>query len=127
MLDRLRKNLADRNGRDLAKHYTSIRNYSRVGLDIEIQHEFDLRTAGILSSDELRAIEDESWLARSDNISVGRAAEIAEELVTLQSAIDLIPNMIQHHVFNQKVVKIVRDQATKIIDQIDLLIDEFDE
>jgi hypothetical protein len=88
-----------------------------VGLDIEIQHEFDLRTAGMLSSDELRAIEDESW----------RAAEIAEELVTRQSARDLIPSMIQHHVFNQKVIKIVRDQATKIIDQIDLLIDEFDE
>jgi len=112
--------------RDLAKHYTSIRNYSRVGLDLEIQHQFERLTAGMLTSDELRAIEDESWHATSNNISAERAADIADELVRRQGAIDLIPNMIQHHVFNQKVIEIIRDQTMKIIDQIDLLIEEFD-
>lgn len=43
-----------------------------------------------------------------------------------QGAIDLLPNMIQHHVFNQKVIEIIRDQTMKIIDQIDLLIEDFD-
>jgi hypothetical protein len=112
--------------RDLAKHYTSIRNYSRVGLDLEIQHQFERLTAGMLTSGELRAIEDESWHGTSHNISAERAADIADELVRRQGAIDLLPNMIQHHVFNQKVIEIIRDQTMKIIDQIDLLIEDFD-
>ena len=113
--------------RELARHYTSIRNYSRVGLDVEIQHEFDLRTAGVLTSAELRAIENGSWQGRSNNVSAERAAEIAAELVTRQNAVELIPNMIQHHVFNQKVTQLFRDQATSILNQIDLLLEGFDE
>lgn len=112
--------------RDLANHYTSVRNYSRVGLDLDIQHQFDRLTAGILTSEELRAIEDESWNETSYSTSTDRAAEIADELVIRQGAIDLIPNMVQHHVFNQKVISIIRGQAVKIIEQIDLLIEEFD-
>jgi hypothetical protein len=30
--------------RSLANHYTSIRSYSRVGLDLDIQHQFDRLT-----------------------------------------------------------------------------------
>lgn len=113
--------------RSLANHYTSIRGYSRVGLDLDIQHQFDRLTAGILTTGELRAIEDESWQDETRTISAERAAEIIDKLLKRQGAIDLIPNMVQHHVFNQNVIQLTRDQAMKIIDQIDLLIQDFDE
>ena len=113
--------------RSLANHYTSIRSYSRVGLDLDIQHQFDRLTAGILTTGELRAIEDESWQGEKRTISAERAAEIIDKLLKRQGAIDLIPNMVQHHVFNQKVIQLTRDQAMKIIDQIDLLIQDLDE
>ena len=113
--------------RSLANHYTSIRSYSRVGLDLDIQHQFDRLTAGILTTGELRAIEDESWQGEKRTISAERAAEIIDKLLKRQGAIDLIPNMVQHHVFNQKVIQLTRDQAMKIIDQINLLIQDLDE
>lgn len=113
--------------RELANHYTSIRHYSPVGLDLDIQHQFDRLTAGILSTAELRKIEEESWNNTPNNISVERALEITQELASRQDAIDLLPNVAQHHVFNKKVIELTRGQALKIIEQIELLIDDIED
>lgn len=112
--------------RDLAGHYTSIRHYSRVGLDLDLQHQFDRLTAGMLTTSELRAIEDGSWQETSFEISPARADEIAIELARRQEALDLLPSIVQHHVFNQKVIAMARDQALQIIGQIDSLVENFD-
>ena len=113
--------------RNLANHYTSIRNYSRAGLDRDASTQFERLTAGILTTDELRAIEDQSWSGESRAATPDRAAEITDELLKRQGAIEWIPNIAQHHVFNQKVILESRDQATEIIAQIDSLIVQFDE
>ena len=113
--------------RELANHYTSIRHYSPVGLDLDIQHQFDRLTAGILSTAELRKIEEESWNNTPNNISVERALEITQELASRQDAIDLLPNVAQHHVFNKKVIELTRGQALKIIEQIELLIEDIED
>jgi hypothetical protein len=111
--------------RELANYYSSIRHYSRVGLDLNLQQQFDLLTAGILSSAELLSIEKGSWSGSSDDLSVERAVQIAAELAKRQDAIDLLPNIAQHHVFNQKVIELVRAQALSIIERIDRLIEDF--
>ena len=80
-------------------------------------------TAGILSIAELREIEEESWNNTPNNISIERAIEITQELAGRQDAIDLLPNVAQHHVFTQKVIESARSRAQRIIEQIDLLIE----
>jgi hypothetical protein len=111
--------------RELANYYSTIQHYSRVGLDLEIQHHFDRLTAGLLSTAELLSIEEGSWSGSRDDISMDRAAQIVEELTKSQDAIDLLPNIAQHHVFNQKVIKLARAQALSIIETIDLLAEDF--
>jgi cell division septum initiation protein DivIVA len=111
--------------RALAEYYSSIRHYSRVGLDLDIQHQFDRLTAGVLTTAELMEIEKGSWSDSPGGISAERAAQIATELAKRQSAIDLLPNIAQHHVFNQKVIELVRSKANSIINQIDSLLEEF--
>ena len=58
--------------RELANHYSSIRHHERVGLDLNIQHEFDRLSAGILTTAELQGIESGSW----DNVPGSVSAEM---------------------------------------------------
>jgi len=112
--------------RELADHYSSIRHYSRVGFDFDVQHQFDRLTAGILTTAELLIIEEGSWNNTTNTISIERAHKIIEELVRRQSAIDLLPSIAQHHVFNQKVMELARSQSLNIIEQIESLIKDFE-
>jgi len=112
--------------RELADHYSSIRHYSRVGLDFDIQHQFDRLTAGILTTAELQSIEEGSWNNTISTISAARAHQVVEELARRQDAIDLLPGIAQHHVFNQKVMELARSQALNIIAQIESLIEDFE-
>jgi len=108
--------------RDLASHYSSIRHHERVGLDLNIQHQFERMTAGILSTAELQAIETGSWNDAGIDVPAERALEIAQEIARRQGAVDLLPNIAQHHVFNQKVMGLARERAWEIIALIDALI-----
>lgn len=110
--------------RDLADHYATFRHHERVGLDLNIQRQFDLLTAGILSTAELQDVESGSWKDTSGNISEERAREIARELARRAAAVDLLPNIAQHHAFNQRVIEQARARTLKIIEQIDSLIEE---
>jgi hypothetical protein len=111
--------------RDLANYYSTFKHYSRVGLDRDIQHYFDRLTAGVLSTTELVSIERESWSGSTDDISVDRALQILEELTERQEATDLLPSIAQHHVFNQKAIAFTRTQALLVVEQIDLLVEDF--
>lgn len=113
--------------RELANHYASIRHYSRFGFERVMEHQFDRLTAGILSTAELLKIEEETWNNSPNNISIERAIEITQELAGRQDAIDLLPSVAQHNVFTQKVIKSARSRALKIIEQIDSLIEEFED
>lgn len=112
--------------RNLANRYTSLRHEAVVGLDLTMQHLFDRLTAGILTTSEVRAIEDDPQQESSYAISGERAAEIATELTRRQDAIDLVPGLVQHHIFTQKVIRASREDALNIIDQIDSLTEDFD-
>jgi len=108
--------------RDLANHYSSIRQIELVGIDLNFQQQFDLLTAGILSTAELRDIESGSWDDKGKNISAERALEIAEEFARRQDAVALLPNIAQHHVFILRVMESARNRAAMLIKQIDELI-----
>ena len=113
--------------RNLANHYTSIRHYSRVGLDLDIQHQFDRLTAGILTTAELQKIEEGSWSNTPISVSTERGIDIAQSIASRKGAIDLLPNIAQHHAFNKKVIEVARDKAQKIIEQIEALINKIDD
>jgi hypothetical protein len=58
------------------------------------------------------------------NISDERALEITQQFSRRQDAIDLLPSIAQHHIFNKKVVESARSRAVVMIERIDSLIDD---
>lgn len=112
--------------RDLANHYSTLLHHSRVGLDLNLQHQFDLLTAGVLTTAELRNIEEGSWNNTSTIVSPQRALQIIEELARRQDAVRLLPNIAQHHVFNLKVMELARDRSEAIVKQIEYLLEGSD-
>jgi len=110
--------------RYLANHYSSIRHHERVGFDLNIQHQFERLTAGILSTSELQSIESGSWDNSTSDVSTDRALEISQELARRQNATDLLPNIAQHHMFNKKVMEMTRGRTREIIETIDSLLED---
>ncbi len=91
----------------------------------DVQIQFDRQTAGILSSEELRSIEELTWQDLHYDISAQRGAEIAEQFRSKPLAIALIPSIVQHHVFNVRAIEQTRSSALAIIDQIEQLLAGF--
>jgi hypothetical protein len=110
--------------RSLADHYATLKYDARVGLDRDPQIQFDRYTAGILSTEELRMIEESTWQDKVFDLSAQRAVEIAAQLVDRPEAIALIPSIVQHHLFNQRSIMHSQNSAREIIAQIDLLLAE---
>ena len=110
--------------RELADHYTTIQHYSRFGLAVDAEHHFERLTAGILTTAELKNIEEGTWDNAPSNISKERALEITQKFVLRHDAIDLLPSIAQHHIFNKKVVESARSRALLMIERINSLIEE---
>ncbi len=108
--------------RNLTNHYTTLQHYSHVGMDLQAQHQFEQFTAGLLTIDELVAVEYNDWGSESYSISAARALEIADDFSQIGSAIALLPSLVQHHTFNQKVMDESKERAQGIILQIDALL-----
>ena len=111
---------------DLAEYYSFYGHYSGIGLDLELQNLFTRLTAGILSTVELVDIQENETDHWEIEISPDRAFDIAIEFSQRQRAVDLLPSLAQHHVFNKKFVKINRSRAERIVDMLDALIEEFE-
>jgi len=110
--------------RDLADYYTAVAQESRIGLDRDIQHLFDRLTAGILTTAELMKLEEVVAHGSLTDVSAARAFEIAQAFAARQEAVDLLPNIAQYHVFNQKMIESYRRQTLVIIDEIESLLGE---
>ena len=109
--------------RDLANHYSTLRHYAQVGLDLDLQHQFDRLTAGILTTTELQNIELDSWNEIGNVVSAERAQQIVRELQNRQGAMNLLPNLAQHHYFNQKVMESARNRTLALIELVETLIE----
>jgi len=110
--------------RDLANYYTTVAQESRIGFDRDIHHLFDRLTAGILTTAERMKIEEVVAYGSLSDVSAARAFEIAQALSARQEAVDLLPNIAQYHVFNQKIIESYRRQTLVIIEEIESILDE---
>lgn len=108
--------------RNLTNHYTALQHYSQVGMDLQAQHQFEQITAGILTIDELVAVENNSWRSESFSVSTARAMEIFNDFNQTENAIALLPSLVQHHTFNKKVMEESIERAQGIIAQISALL-----
>jgi hypothetical protein len=108
--------------RGLAEHYRSLQHDRQVGTDLAAQHRFEALTAGILSTDELVAVELASWDGRSARVSDGRVLQIARKFASNEAAIALLPSLIQHHTFNIKVMQAARERTKGLLEQVEALL-----
>lgn len=108
--------------RNLTNHYTTLQHYSQVGLDLQAQHEFEQYTAGILTIDELTAVENDDWGGESHSTSITRAMEIIGDFAQKEGAIALLPSLVQHHTFNKRVIEESRSRVQEIIVQVNALL-----
>lgn len=106
----------------LAAYYSTLRHEERVGGDVELQRRFDLHTSGILTTDELIAIENTTRLDEAIAIDAARAVEIARELADRPQALALLPGIAQHNQFVVKVMEANRIHAEELIGVINELL-----
>lgn len=112
--------------RDLAVCYSQIQSAAQVGTERYIQEQFDRLTAGMLTTAELIAVENNSWREVPEFFSEERTVEIIESLSDRPDAVALLPNIARQHVFTQEAANRARTQATAIIEQIDGLLEDFE-
>ncbi len=108
--------------RNLASHYTILQNDALIGLDLDTQHMFDRATAGLLTSDELIEVENVGSANHPAEITPARALEIAEAFSQNKDAVAMLPSLVHHHAFIEKVINQAKGRTRKLIAQIDELI-----
>jgi hypothetical protein len=91
-------------------------------MDLQAQHQFEQATAGILSIDELVAVENNALISEAYSVSEARALEIIDDFSQKEGAIGLLPSLVQHHTFNIKVMRESKQRVQGIIEQIDALL-----
>lgn len=103
----------------LALYFARLQHDARVGTDLDLQHQFDRFTAGILTTAELIDIEQRQGVADGLVVSDPRRMEIARQLASRPQAIDLLPGIAQHNVFNLRVIRGARERAVELIAAIE--------
>lgn len=107
--------------RSLAEHYTALQHDARVGDDLSAQQRFDAATAGLLSIEELEAVERAAGDFHQLKMTAERALALARAFAARPAAVAELPNLVQHHTFNLRVVTQMRSRADQIIQQINTL------
>jgi hypothetical protein len=108
--------------RNLTEHYTTLQIDARVGDDLLAEQRFDAAVAGLLDIDELEAIEKVEGDHAKIAMAPERALALARALAERPPAIAELPSLVQHHTFNLRVIRQMRDRADAIIRQIDVLL-----
>jgi len=90
--------------RELAEHYAHFTRDAWVGEDRSAEQGFDEATAGLLSMEELMAIERAAGERGAAPIERSRALALATGLSNRQDAVRQLPSVAQHHLFNLRVI-----------------------
>lgn len=101
--------------RRLAEHYTALQHDARVGEDLTAQRRFDAAVAGLLTIDELEAVERTAGDPTTLRLAPERGVAIARGLAGDSSAIAELPALVQHHTFNLRVIEQMRSRGDEII------------
>jgi hypothetical protein len=105
--------------RALTEHYTLLQQDARVGEDLVAQQRFDAAVAGLLDIDELEAIENVEGDRAKIKMTPERAAELARAFIERPAAAAEVPSLLQHHTYNLRVIRQMRDRGDAIIREID--------
>lgn len=105
--------------RALAEHYAHIAHDGQVGEDLAAQQDFDLATAGLLSLADLTAIERVGGNRRRVSMTKDRALAVAKAFAGRPDAIEQLPSLAQHHIFNLRVIGDMRVRIGRLIGMID--------
>jgi hypothetical protein len=108
--------------RKLAEHYTALQHDARVGEDLTAQARFDGAVAGILTVDELEAVERVGGDLQQLSMPADRAVAVAKAFATRTTAVAELPSLVQHHTFNLRVIGDMQRRADDILRQIDSLL-----
>lgn len=108
--------------RSLAEHYTALQHDARVGEDLTAQQRFDAAVAGLLTIDELEAVERVAGDYKQLRMTPERALTVIQSLAQRTAAIAELPGLVQHHTFNLRVINQMQQRADSIIVQIDSLL-----
>lgn len=108
--------------RSLAEHYTALQHDARVGEDLTTQQRFEAAVAGLLSVDELAAMEQNAGDVERVKVTPERALSLAKGLAGRPSALAELPGLVQHHIFNLRVIGQMKQRAGSIIGEIDTLL-----
>jgi hypothetical protein len=91
--------------RALAEHYAIIADLQIPAQDRTGEERFDSKTTGLLSTDESMAVEEaDGDYKRMPQITTVRARAIAEGFAKRRSAIDELPALAEHHVFDRRII-----------------------
>lgn len=90
--------------RQLSEHYAHLARDAWVGEDRSAEQSFDDATAGLLSMQELTALERAAGERRAVPIDQTRALALASGLATRPDAVGQLPSVAQHHLFNLRVI-----------------------
>lgn len=90
--------------RQLADHYAILARDAWVGEDRSAEESFDQAMAGLLNRAELTALEQAAGERRSVAIDARRATALARDFADRREALDQLPSVAQHHLFNLRVI-----------------------
>ena len=105
--------------RSLAEHYTALQHDARVGEDLSAHQRFDAATAGLITVEELEALETAEGDIDKLDTTPARALAMARSFAQRPVAIAQLPNLVQHHTFNLRVIRQMRERSDAIVRQID--------
>ena len=107
--------------RMLAEHYQQVEHDARVGEDLSGHRRFEAATAGLLTVDELIAVEKASGESFELQISPERARALAAAFAQRHLAIAELPGLAQHHTFNLRVIGDMQRRAGELMELIEHL------
>jgi len=90
--------------RQLADHYAKLAIDAWVGEDRAAEEAFDHATAGLLTTEELIALEQAAGDRRQVDVEPSRARALAAGFSKRTDALAQLPSMAQHHLFNLRVI-----------------------
>ena len=105
--------------RALTEHYATIAHDARVGEERAAQEAYDAATAGLLTMAELTAIERVAGDPRRVAMARDRALALANALAGRPAALEQLPSLAQHHIFNLRVIGDMRTRIDRLIGMVD--------
>jgi hypothetical protein len=110
----------------LSDYYAGIRASERIAYERDSQLQYRRAVAGLLSTDELMFVEDQSWPDGVEGTSPQSALEIAREFSRRQEALDELPSIAHYNIFVRKAIENGRASAEEAVALIDELVRDFD-